>query len=107
MLQSDSTQTIDHIQKCFRHKYQCQCKRKSVREGRHTRPPYFFIGGGAEATSRSNPLFKIEPCIFISMTLLPIQRRIQRPTTQGHSIHAKYENSRKIIFIFFHFLRYP
>ena len=29
----------------------------SVREGRHTRPPYFFIGGGAEATSRSTPLF--------------------------------------------------
>ena len=30
------------------------------------------------------------------MTLLPILRRIQRPTTQGHSCHAKYENSRKI-----------
>ena len=30
----------------------------SVREGRHTRPPYFFIGGGAEAMSRSTPLFK-------------------------------------------------
>ena len=29
----------------------------SVREGRHTRPPYSFIGGGAEATSRSTPLF--------------------------------------------------
>ena len=29
----------------------------SVREGRHTRPPYFFISGGAEATSRSAPLF--------------------------------------------------
>ena len=28
----------------------------SVREGRHTGPPYFFIGGGAEATSRSTPL---------------------------------------------------
>ena len=26
-------------------------------------------------------------------TLLPILRRIQRPTTQGHSSHAKYENS--------------
>ena len=24
------------------------------------------------------------------MTLLPILRRIQRPTTQGHSSHAKY-----------------
>ena len=30
------------------------------------------------------------------MTLLPILRRIQRPTTQGHSSHAQYENSRKI-----------
>ena len=27
------------------------------REGRHTRPPYFVIGGGAEDTSRSTPLF--------------------------------------------------
>ena len=44
---------------------------------------------------------------FFSMTLLPILRRIQRPTTQGHSSHAKYENSRKIIFISFNFLRYP
>ena len=33
---------------------------------------------------------------FFSMTLLPILRRIQQPTTQGHSSHAKYENSRKI-----------
>ena len=36
---------------------------------------------------------------FFSMTLLPILSRIQRPTTQGHSGHAKYENSRKIILI--------
>ena len=34
--------------------------------------------------------------VFFSMTLLPILRRIQRPPTQGHSSHAKYENSRKI-----------
>ena len=34
--------------------------------------------------------------VFFSVTLLPILRRIQRPTTQGHSSHAKYENSRKI-----------
>ena len=33
--------------------------------------------------------------VFFSMTLLPILRQIQRPTTQGHSSHAKYENSRK------------
>ena len=33
---------------------------------------------------------------FFSMTLLPILRRIQRPTTQGYSSNAKYENSRKI-----------
>ena len=30
------------------------------------------------------------------MALLPILRRIQRPTTQGHSSDRKYENSRKI-----------
>ena len=30
------------------------------------------------------------------MTLLPILRRIQRPTTQGNSSHARYENSQKI-----------
>ena len=29
----------------------------SVREGHHTGPPYFFIGGAAGATSRSTPLF--------------------------------------------------
>ena len=34
--------------------------------------------------------------VFFSMTLLLIFRRIQRPITQGHSSHAKYENSRKI-----------
>ena len=33
----------------------------NVREGRHTGPPYFFIGEGAEATSRSTPLFCMEP----------------------------------------------
>ena len=33
---------------------------------------------------------------FFSMTLLPILRRTQRPTTQGYSSHTKYENSRKI-----------
>ena len=65
----------------------------SVRESRHTRPFYFFISGGAESTSRSTPLFQMEPCIFFSMTLLAISRRIQRPTTQGHSSHAMYENS--------------
>ena len=37
------------------------------------------------------------------MILLSILRRIQRPTTQGHSSHAKYENNRKIVFISFHF----
>ena len=30
------------------------------------------------------------------MTLLPILRQIQRPATQGHSSHAKYENGQKI-----------
>ena len=78
MLQSDSTQTIDHIQKCFTQKFQCS-----------RRPSYsttlFFIGGGAEAFQ------KMEPCIFFSMTLLPILRQIQRPTTQDNSSHAKYK----------------
>ena len=45
--------------------------------------------------------------VFFSIALLPTLRRIQQPTTQGHSSHAKYENSRKIIYISFHFLRYP
>ena len=39
VLQSNSTQTIDHIQKCFRTSF-------SIQEGCHTRPRYFFIGGG-------------------------------------------------------------
>ena len=82
MLQSDSTQTIDHIHKCFRQKI------FRVREGRRTGPPYFFIRGGAEATSRLTPLFKWNH-VFFSMSLLPILRRIQRPTTQGHSSHAR------------------
>ena len=34
---------------------------------------------------------------FFSMTLLPILRRIQRPTTQGHSSHTKYDSSRQIV----------
>ena len=37
MLKSNSTQTIDHIQKCFRQTFY-----GSVREGRHARPPYFL-----------------------------------------------------------------
>ena len=41
------------------------------------------------------------------MKLLTILRQIQRPTTQGHSSHAKYENSQKIIFISFQFLTIP
>ena len=68
MLQSDITQTYSNIFKIVLD------KSFRIPEGRHTRPPYFFIGGDDEATSR----------------------RIQRPTTQGHSSHAKYENSRKI-----------
>ena len=43
---------------------------------------------------------------FFSMTLLPILSRIQRPTTQGHSSYAKYENIRKMDFISFHSLPY-
>ena len=36
----------------------------SVQEDRHTGPPYFFIGEGADATSESTPLFSMGPCIF-------------------------------------------
>ena len=89
VLQSDSTQTIDHIQKCFRQKFQC-----SRRPSYWTTP--FFYRWRHWSYVKSTPLFKIEPCIFFSMKLLPILRRIQRRTTQGHSSHAKYENSRKI-----------
>ena len=39
--------------------------------------------------------FKWNHVFFFSMKLL-LLRRIQRPTTQGHSSHAKYENSQKI-----------
>ena len=42
------------------------------------------------------PFFEWNHVFFFSMKLLPILRRIQRPTTQGHSSHAKYENSWKI-----------
>ena len=40
--------------------------------------------------------FKWSHVFFFSMILLPILRQIQRPTTQGYSTLAKYENSRKI-----------
>ena len=57
VLQNNSTQTIDHIQKCLRQKFQFS-----------RRPSYwttlFFIGGDAETTTRSTPLFQMEPCIF-------------------------------------------
>ena len=71
VLQSYSTQTIDHIQKCFRQKFQCS-----------RRPSYSTVLNGT--------------MYFFSMTLLPILRRIQRLTTQGRPSHEKYENSRKI-----------
>ena len=67
----------------------------SVREGRHTRPPYFLSVEALRLRQGQLHFFKMESCFF-SMTLLPILRQIQRPTTQGHSSHAKYENSRKI-----------
>ena len=91
MLQSDSTQTIDHIQKCFGQKFQC-----SRRPSNWT--TLFFIGGGAEAQF-INSTFLNGTMYFFFMTLLPILRLIRLPTAQGHSSHAKYENSRKIIFI--------
>ena len=53
VLQSDSAQTMVLIIS-----KNISDKSFSVREGRYTGPPYIFIGGGAEATSRSTPLFK-------------------------------------------------
>ena len=89
MLQSDSTQTIDYIQKCFREKFQCS-----------RRPSYwttlFFYRWRRWSYVKVNSTFFKWNHVFLSMTLLPILRRIQRPTTQGQSSHAKYENSRKI-----------
>ena len=88
-LQSDSTQTIDHIQKCFRQKFQCS-----------RRPPYwttlFCYRWRRWSYVNVNSTFSNGRIFFFSMTLLSILRRIQRLTTQGHSSYAKYENSRKI-----------
>ena len=67
----------------------------SFREGRHTRPPYFLSVEALKLRQGQLHFFKWNH-VFFSMKLLPILRRIQRPTTQAHSSHAKYENSRKI-----------
>ena len=99
VLQSDSTQTIDHTQKFLRQKFQCS-----------RRPSYwtnlFFYRWRRWSYVKVNSTFLNGTMYFFLMTLLPILRRIQQPTTQSHSSHAKYENSRKIFFISFHFLRY-
>ena len=50
VLQSDNTETIDHIQKCFREKLQCS-------RWSSFWTTLFFMGRGAEDTSRSIPLF--------------------------------------------------
>ena len=68
----------------------------SVREGRHTGPRYFFYWWRRWSYVKVNSPLLNGTMHFFSMTLLPILRRIQRPTTQGHSSHTKYENSRKI-----------
>ena len=47
--------------------------------------------------------FKWNHLLFL-MILFPILRQIQRPTTQGHSSHAKYEKVEKSFLFFFHFL---
>ena len=89
MLQSDSTQTIDYIQKCFRQKFQFL-----------RRPSYlttlFFYRWRRLSYFKVNSTFLNGTMYFFSMTLLPTLRRIQRPTTQGYFNHTKYENSRKI-----------
>ena len=58
VVQSDGTQTIDHIQKCFRQKFQCS---RRLHQGQ-----LHFLKWNH---------------VFFSITLLPILRRIQRPTT--------------------------
>ena len=64
------------------------------------RPSYwttlFFYRWRRWSYVKVNSTFLNETMYFSSMTLLPILRRIQRPTTQGHSSHTKYGNSRKI-----------
>ena len=68
--------------------------------------PIFLSAEALKLRQRQLHFFKWNH-VFFSMTLLPILRRIQRPTTKGHSTHAKYENNRKFIFISFRLLRYP
>ena len=86
---SDSTQTIDHIQKCFRQKFQCS-----------RRPSYwtalFFYRWRHWSYVKVNSTFLNGTIYFFSITLLPILRRTQRIATQGHSSRRKYENSWKI-----------
>ena len=88
VLQSDYTQTIDYIPKCFRQKYQCS-----------RRPSYwttlFFYQWRRWSYVKVNSTFLNGTTYFFSMTLLTIIRRIQRPTIQDHSSHANYENSPK------------
>ena len=83
VLQSDSTQTIDQIQKCFRQKFQCS-----------RRPSYWttlcFYRWRRWSYVKVNSTFLNGTMYFFSIALLPILRRIQRPTTQGHSSHPKW-----------------
>ena len=67
----------------------------SVRKGRHTGPTY-FVWVEALKLHQGQLHFLKWNHVFFSMTLLPILRRIQRPTTQGHCSRVKYGNSRKI-----------
>ena len=68
---------------------------------------YFFYRWKGWSYVKVNSTFLNGIVYLFSMTLLPILRRIQRPITQGHSSQARYENTREILFIYFHFLRYP
>ena len=54
--------------------------------------PIFSSVGALKLRQGQLHFFKWNHVLFFA-TLLPILRRIQRPTTQGHSSHAKYENS--------------
>ena len=89
VLQSDSTQIIDHVLKCFGQKFQCS------RSPSYWTTLFFYRVEALKLRQGQLHFFKCND-VFFSMTLLPILRRIQLFTTQGHSSHAMYENSWKI-----------
>ena len=89
VLQSDNTQIIDHVQKCVRPKFQCSRMLSYW-------TTQFFLSVEALKLRQGEHHFLKWNDVFFRCHYYQILRRIQRPTTQGHSSHVKYENSRKI-----------